>query len=505
MKYYKINSVSQIGRTDGEYWTIRSELSLGAFQQQHYMSGIPRQEDIERLPIFVYSDYNLTDVLVSGNFYDAFFISDKLKKLLDDCNLALGQFYFFEKKNVQWRDQNHHYWWLQSVKPNAKNAYFNTSLDLFLFENGLGNSLFASERLKNALEVAEIKGFAFEEVEVTLFSKLLKKPIAATKPSVFNIEFDFKWRNPWQNELKRPKTTVDYAHKNEWYETIFPTYWQIENGSQQDVKARLFPLFDKNTRQSLVSEHFYGQYECEPIPSNPSKSRFFGQPFLPKGFAWPRTTKGHPLTFTAQINLADLPKNEELPSSGLLIFFLDVYGSSHSWPTQADRSKVVFFENIDDFVLTDFPEDLPLNKDFIPFDLNFKSYFDLPDNRWTELHDDEDLPEKQEYCSFLNEINDVHGLYSIGPKLLGWPRSVQGEVGLEAEMNHTYKDDWSLFESQKAKIFQDALSWRLLFEFQADTVGLGDQLTDPEVYFLIKKEDLEARNFENVALVMQGT
>jgi hypothetical protein len=59
MKYYKINAVSHIGRTDDECWTIRSELALSAFQQQHYMSGIPRQEDIERLPIFVYSDFNL--------------------------------------------------------------------------------------------------------------------------------------------------------------------------------------------------------------------------------------------------------------------------------------------------------------------------------------------------------------------------------------------------------------------------------------------------------------
>jgi uncharacterized protein YwqG len=425
---------------------------------------------------------------------------------LDNFCLAEGQFYFFEKKNIEWRGQKYRYWWIQPVEPKLENAYFNTSLDLFLLSNcDLGSALHCSERLKNAIEDAKIKGWVFKEVDDSTFVKLPDAPKSIPKPAIFEVEFDNNWRSEWLQQQPPRKTLTEFANATQWHEVIFPTQWTLGNGTLEEAKIRLFPLLEKITRQAFVNEHFPNIKDNEPIENNPKKSRFFGKPYLPKGYNWPRSENGQPLTFVAQINLSELPKNEELPAKGQLVFFLDVYGSTEGWPIQTDRSRVLFFEDTLDFVLTDFSADLPLNQDFRTIGLSFKPYFDLPDNRWTELYEAQELPEKEIYYNFLEEISEMEQLYASGPKLLGWAWAIQGDVGLEAEMEHTYKSNWSVFEENKVEIFQEARSWRLLFEFSADTVGLGDQLSDPKVYFLIKQEDLEARIFEKTVLVMQNT
>jgi uncharacterized protein YwqG len=504
MKYFKITSDRNNARPDGEYWIIRSERSLQSFQSQHFMGGVPRAEDIERLPIFVYSDYPLSDILATPNFYDAYFIAEKIKNLLDNLNLAEGQFYFFEKNNVEWRGQKHRYWWMQPLKPNPENAYFNPTLDLFCLSNGdLGNSLCCSENLKNAIENAKIKGWAFTEIDKSEFTGLPTVPKTATKPTEFEIEFGDNRNAEWLKEQPRPKMVHEFTSATEWHETIFAMLAQ--NETLEETKATLLPLLKKITRQALVTDYLQSPQEREPIVKNPNKSRFFGKPYLPKNYVWPRSESGQPLAFIAQINLAELPQNEDLPTTGQLVFFFDVYGSTQGWPNQTDRNRVVYFEDSTNFVLTDFPTDLPLNQDFKTIDLSFQAYYDLPDNRWTELYEIQDLPEKEAFRSFLGEISGVKTLFASGPKLLGWAWAIQGEVGFEAEMEHTYKGDWSVFEANKIEIFKSARSWRLLFGFEADAVGLGDQLSDPRVYFMIKQEDLAARNFEKVVLVMQNT
>jgi hypothetical protein len=76
MKYFKIQSDRYNTRLDGEEWIIRNEDALQSFRSQHFMGKIPRAEDIERLPIFVYSDYPLSDILDESNYYDAYFLKE---------------------------------------------------------------------------------------------------------------------------------------------------------------------------------------------------------------------------------------------------------------------------------------------------------------------------------------------------------------------------------------------------------------------------------------------
>ncbi len=332
-------------------------------------------------------------------------------------------------------------------------------------------------------------------------------------------------------EIPKLKTADEFQNSLEWHEMIFksatktpehePVFsgstakkraevlklWQKQREKVQNGRAQLFSIFEKNTRRALVSEQFFNPKHLEKheIESRQAASRFFGKPFLPKNFDWPRTKNGVALAFVAQINLSEIPKNEELPPSGQLAFFLDLNDSENGWPMQPDRNRVLFFEKTVDFCLADFPDDLQINQNYKPVELVFKPFFDLPDDRWTELFETAELPEKEVYRDFLNKICGVDGLFADGAKLLGWPRCVQGDVGVEVEMIRVLDGIWSRpnYESKRAEIYRGARSWRLLFEFPAGQ--LQDQIGDPSIYFLIKNEDLLARKFEQVALVMQAT
>ncbi len=531
MKFYQINADWQSVRNDSEFWSIKSNKSLASFQKQHLSSGIPRAEDIERLPILVYSDYLLPDALTKGGFYDAFFVSEKLKKLLDSFNLAFGQFYFFEKTNIEWRGKKHRYFWMQSIRPKKGNIVFDPFFDLFLLPDfSLGHSLFCSERLKTAIETANLTAFNFEQTDLSNVSKIEKSALPMPSPSIFEVKFPMPDDEIWPAKRPRPRPADEFKNPKAWCDFLFEGMdilegeffftgsteakqeenrhlWRKQKEAIKQSKEQLLPVMKKQTRRAIVSEQFFAQKPlCSTeINASPATSRFFGRPFLPLNFDWPRAANGRALAFIAQINLSELPKNEELPHEGQLLFFMDLYGSTNGWPMEPDRNRVVFFENTEGFDLTDFPIDLPLNADFEPILLTFNSFYDLPDDRWTELFDDEDLPKKAGYSNFWNEINNTDGLFAHGPKLLGWPKCVQGDVGLDLEMSLSYRNDWTVFELKKVEITRRALQWRPLFQFSAADIGLSDQFGDPEIYFLLKSADLQTRRFERSGLVMQGT
>lgn len=75
-----------------------------------------------------------------------------------------------------------------------------------------------------------------------------------------------------------------------------------------------------------------------------------GDPALPESIDWPiGEESGEPLTFTAQINLSELPPNENLPCTGVLFFFANLTtepGDSHC------ESRVIYVEGPVDFTQT---------------------------------------------------------------------------------------------------------------------------------------------------------
>lgn len=111
------------------------------------------------------------------------------------------------------------------------------------------------------------------------------------------------------------------------------------------------------------------------------KSKIGGRPYLPKDFIWPYYQE-LPLSFLAQINLEEvssLDKDKLLPNSGILYFFYEL--ETQEWgysPQDKGCAKVFYFEDISNFELINFPEDMEDYYKIPEFKVNFKLNISLP-------------------------------------------------------------------------------------------------------------------------------
>lgn len=151
------------------------------------------------------------------------------------------------------------------------------------------------------------------------------------------------------------------------------------------------------------------------------------QPYLPKNMDYPTDKDGRPLGFLAQFNLADLPANDHLPKTGMLVFF-----------TNFDDGKVLYFDEViqDDTALwTDF-EGLGIDTDELPFfdEVAFAPTFTLTESAisFTEskafdvIFANHTLSE-QELDELSDKIYDLPIFDSTGHHLLGYPYFTQSD------------------------------------------------------------------------------
>ena len=73
------------------------------------------------------------------------------------------------------------------------------------------------------------------------------------------------------------------------------------------------------TRQPVIRIKTAGAKAPLPVTA----SKFGGAPYLPVGAQAPTNESGKPLGMIAQINCAELPKNELYPKTGILQFWID--------------------------------------------------------------------------------------------------------------------------------------------------------------------------------------
>ena len=213
------------------------------------------------------------------------------------------------------------------------------------------------------------------------------------------------------------------------------------------------------------------------------QSKVGGQPYLPRGTDFPKTSKGEHLAFLAQINFEETPPMSSFPRTGILQFYIhgdDMYGLNFDNPTEQDLFRVLFFEKIEidlEKLTTDFSflgnyTNTPHspNKSF-PLDFLYgQEIISTSDYRFekeiepkiTEMLGDEGV---EEYYEAVN---------SGGHKLGGYPYFTQYDVRSE--------------ENEMMLLFQLDSDDNL--ELMWGDVGVAN--------FFIKKEDLEKRDFSKV-------
>ena len=103
------------------------------------------------------------------------------------------------------------------------------------------------------------------------------------------------------------------------------------------------------TRQPVIRIKTTGAKAPLPVTA----SKFGGAPYLPVGAQAPTNESGKPLGMIAQINCAELPKNELYPKTGILQFWLDPYdelglGIDLKNPVSQVNTRVIYYPNLEE-------------------------------------------------------------------------------------------------------------------------------------------------------------
>lgn len=239
----------------------------------------------------------------------------------------------------------------------------------------------------------------------------------------------------------------------------------------------------------------------------PGFSKIGGLPTANTALQWP-VWKDKPLAFLCQIDLGVIPKaacTNNLPAAGLLYFFYDQ--EQRTWgfdPKDRGSWKVVYVNNGSDLKPVNPPAGLMNEYIYTEKYIEFSEtliYPDWQDERICKLNlDDSQSDEYFELCASVFEDQPAH-------QLLGYPAPVQGnDMDLESQLvsNGLYCGDATGYNDPKAKVLESGRhEWTLLLQLDSDNdAGMmwGDE---GMLYFWIREEDLENKNFNHVWMKLQ--
>lgn len=265
-------------------------------------------------------------------------------------------------------------------------------------------------------------------------------------------------------------------------------------------------------------------------PMGTGQSKIGGKPDLPADFEWPYYkgksydgyTAERPLSFLAQINLkeaAAYDKDGLLPKTGILSFFYEL--DTQKWGFDLkDKgcARVFYFEEGTDLVQKEFPGDLAPDFCLPEFSVSLKQEISLPsyDDFCEKLERSNTSPplsiEETDWDSY-NKLRQDYGCpldddWDGYTKLLGYPDVIQSSMELECEevtRGFYNGKEHEIPPKLQNEINEASKDWILLFQMgtvQDENFELmfGDS---GQIYFWIKKQDLEAKNFDNTWLILQ--
>ena len=250
-------------------------------------------------------------------------------------------------------------------------------------------------------------------------------------------------------------------------------------------------------------------------------TRFGGKPDVPPDFVWPtyegesydHVVKDRPLTFLAQFNceeLAQFDKEHLLPDHGLLSFFYET--DTQCWgydPNDKGCARVYWFEDMSALSAADFPADMGEDFKFPMVKIQIAQKTSYPS--WTDFS--EVFPDEKDYDAFdlvWNELTDETP--ENRSQLLGWPDVIQNSMFDECDLASQgyYLGDghgWNKIPKAIRQQAEETARDRWMLLFQLDTVEQGNfELMFGDcghIYFYITKEDLAARRFDRIWLILQ--
>ena len=236
-------------------------------------------------------------------------------------------------------------------------------------------------------------------------------------------------------------------------------------------------------------------------------TRFGGKPDVPPDFVWPtyegesydHVVGNRPLTFLAQFNcaeLAQLDKEHLLPDHGLLSFFYET--DTQCWgfdPKDKGCARVYWFEDLSALSAANFPAEMGEDFKFPMVKIKLDAKTSYPS--WQDFS--EMFPDEEDDDAFNKAWEELTGEDVEDPddrsQLLGWPDVIQNSMC------------WLNIPKEVRQRAEETARDRWMLLFQLDIVELGDfELMFGDcghIYFYITKEDLAARRFDRIWLILQ--
>lgn len=300
---------------------------------------------------------------------------------------------------------------------------------------------------------------------------------------------------------------------------------RVKLPSNMLTRDQLIDLIDKHDltehkdfilQHSKPAIHITREYVPDENDLPIGTSKIGGNPDLPADFMW-QYYKGNPLTFLAQIKLSDVKPydvDDVLPDSGWLYFFYEIDKSPWGEANQKDGWQVVYIED----------ESIPLHRINHPtsqgeyfriqalssFKLSYSELWtvSIADEIWmtlatsTPMHEDPTASKYQEIVDAIEQYAPLHYMLGNAFDLQRDSRKVS-QFGANGYIYGTQDYD------KNREILEAGIKdWILLFQMESDrdwkhhfNLMFG---RSGSVYFMIRKQDLAAKNFANTWLVQQN-
>lgn len=237
-------------------------------------------------------------------------------------------------------------------------------------------------------------------------------------------------------------------------------------------------------------------------------TRIGGRPDLADDVVWP-IWNGKPLTFLAQINLGDLTKfpfASVLPREGWLVFFYDA--EQQTWgfdPKDRGSWAVIFMPDAKARL-----ERCGLRSEILQngfYNLcKVQTHEIVTAMPWESPAIDRLELSEGERDAYLELLDQIYTEGEACHQILGHPQPIQGDMQLECQLvsNGLYCGNSTGYNDPRAKgLAKGAEDWKLLFQLDSDDKA-GMMWGDVgRLYFWMRQEDLNNRDFGKSWMVLQ--
>jgi uncharacterized protein YwqG len=216
------------------------------------------------------------------------------------------------------------------------------------------------------------------------------------------------------------------------------------------------------------------------------------------------------MALLAQLRLQDVAPYDadgRLPKSGMLYFFYET--KEQKWgfdPDDRGNWQVIYYDgDLAGIRAAAPPNNLPKESRFRTCRLAFGNEIRLPS--WDSKDIERLRLSKREQDAYVAFPGAEWGEDKTIHRLLGHPDQIQGEMKLECQLAFhgiNVGGPKGYADPRRAALESGADDWQLLLQIDSDEDNSGTMWGDlGRVYFWIRQQDLQKRDFSNVWLVLQ--